>query len=158
MGFAEFLGDLGLPVDGLREAVASVAVAVASVPSYVRVISAVTVGLTKQEFVEGARAIGCSGPRILLRYILPNAASPLIVLTTLGMAIAILSASSLSYLGLGAQPPSPELGAMLAGGRTYMRTAWWATVTPGVAILFITLGVNLLGDGLRDALDPRLRL
>jgi peptide/nickel transport system permease protein len=135
-----------------------VAVGIATIPAYVRVVRGVTLSLKHQDFVEGARSIGCTGARILFLYVLPNALSPIIVMSTLGMAAAILAASSLSYLGLGAQLPAAELGAMLAGGRTYLRTAWWLTVVPGGVILLMTLGINMLGDGLRDVLDPRLRV
>jgi peptide/nickel transport system permease protein len=135
-----------------------VAIAIATLPAYVRVTRASAMSLRRQEFVEAARAIGCTPLRIVARHILPNAMSPVIVLSTLGLATAILSAASLSYLGLGAQPPTPELGAILAGGKTYIRTAWWLTAIPGLSILLVALGVNMLGDGLRDALDPRIRL
>jgi peptide/nickel transport system permease protein len=93
----------------------------------------------------------------MVRHILPNTIAPIIVLGTLGIAGAIVAAAALSYLGLGAQPPTPEWGALLSEGRNYLRQAWWITTFPGLAIMLAVLSINLLGDGLRDALDPRLR-
>ncbi|MGH2376685.1 MAG: ABC transporter permease, partial [bacterium] len=104
-----------------------------------------------------ARAIGCANIRIMVRHILPNTIAPIIVLGTLGIAGAVIAAAALSYLGLGAQPPTPEWGALLSEGRNYLRQAWWITTFPGLAIMLAVLSINLLGDGLRDALDPRLR-
>jgi peptide/nickel transport system permease protein len=109
------------------------------------------------DFVLGARAIGCPSGYLMRRYILPNVLPPVIVVATLGVAGAILAAAGLSFIGLGAQPPTPEWGAMLSDGRNYIRDAWWLTVIPGVAIMITVLSLNMLGDGLRDALDPRLR-
>jgi peptide/nickel transport system permease protein len=107
--------------------------------------------------VRAAHAIGCRDERILLRHILPNVLAPIVVLTTLDIAWAILSASSLSFLGLGAQPPTPEWGAMLASGRNYLRAASWVSTIPGLAIMAVVFGFNVLGDGLRDAMDPRMK-
>ena len=104
-----------------------------------------------------ARAVGCQSWRIIVRHILPNIVAPVLVLATLDLAWSILNASSLSFLGLGAQPPVPEWGAMLSEGRGYLRQAPWITAAPGLAIMLTALSVNLLGDGLRDALDPRMR-
>jgi peptide/nickel transport system permease protein len=101
---------------------------------------------------------GCSGPRIVVRHILPNVLAPIIVLCTLGIAGAILIGSSLSFLGLGAQPPNPEWGSMLNDGRGVLRIAPWVATFPGLAIMLTVLAMNLLGDGLRDALDPRMKL
>ena len=106
--------------------------------------------------MEAARASGAPDRLILGRHVLPNVVAPLLVVGTLEIGNAVLVASSLSFLGLGAQAPSPEWGAMLAAGREYMRSAWWMTVFPGLAIVLTVLGVNLLGDGLRDALDPKM--
>ncbi len=135
-----------------------IAVGITTIPYYARVARGLARKIAGEDFVEAANAIGCSPGRILLRYLFPNMISPMLVVTTLTMAIAILTEASLSYLGLGAQPPTPELGAMLASGRTYIYSAWWATVAPGSVIVLIVLGINMLGDGLRDALDPRLRI
>jgi peptide/nickel transport system permease protein len=108
--------------------------------------------------VTAAHAIGTPTSRILLQHILPNVLAPLIVITTNGIAGAIISGAALSFLGLGAQSPTPEWGIMLSDGRVYLRTAWWVTTFPGLAIMITVMAINLLGDGLRDVLDPRLRL
>ena len=134
-----------------------VAVGIAGIPSYTRLVRSSVLAVKKNLYVRAARTIGCRDGRILLRHILPNVLAPIVVLTTLDIAWAILNASSLSFLGLGAQPPTPEWGAMLSEGRGYMRLAPWITIAPGLAIMLTVLSVNLLGDGLRDAMDPRLR-
>src|SRR5437773_1713409 len=120
--------------------------------------SALAVHRARQEdYVEAARALGASQVRIIGRHILPNTLAPVIVQTTLGVGSAVLEAAGLSFLGLGAQAPTPEWGAMLTNTREYLRDAPWAATFPGIAILLTVVGCNLLGDGLRDALDPRLR-
>ncbi len=134
-----------------------VAVGLSDIPSFTRLTRGQTLAIREMDYVSGARAIGCPNGRVLWRYILPNVLPALIVLATLRVATAILTASGLSFLGLGAQPPTPEWGAMLALGRTFLRQAWWITTFPGLAIMVTVLGINMLGDGLRDALDPRLR-
>lgn len=134
-----------------------IAVGIAGIPSYTRLVRGSVLAVEKNLYVRAARIIGCQDGRILLRHILPNVLAPIVVLSTLDMAWAILNASSLSFLGLGAQPPTPEWGAMLSEGRGLMRQAPWITIAPGLAIMLTVLSVNLLGDGLRDALDPRLR-
>jgi peptide/nickel transport system permease protein len=134
-----------------------IAVGVSAIPSYTRVARAATIALRDREFVLSARATGCGDFRIALRYILPNVLPPLIVLATLGIAGAILTAAGLSFIGLGAVPPEPEWGAILSLGRKYINQAWWYTTFPGLAIAVTVLGINMLGDALRDALDPRLR-
>ncbi len=134
-----------------------VAVGLSDIPSFTRLTRGQTLAIREMDYVSGARAIGCPDGRVLWRYILPNVLPALIVLATLRVATAILTASGLSFLGLGAQPPTPEWGAMLALGRTFLRQAWWITTFPGLAIMVTVLGINMLGDGLRDALDPRLR-
>jgi peptide/nickel transport system permease protein len=108
-------------------------------------------------YVEAARALGCRDRGILVRYLLPNVVAPLVVTGTLGLGTAILSAAALSFLGLGSQPPEPEWGRMLSEGRDYLREAWWIATFPGLGIMVTVLGMNLVGDGLRDVLDPRLR-
>ena len=136
---------------------AMIAVGISASPTYARVVRATTLAARTEAYIEAARALGCSNPRIIARHILPNTVAPLIVLGTLGVAGAMISAAALSFLGLGAQPPQPEWGALLSEGRSYLRVAWWMTTFPGLAIMLTVLAINLLGDGLRDALDPRLR-
>jgi ABC-type dipeptide/oligopeptide/nickel transport system permease subunit len=134
-----------------------VAVGIFSVPLFARVTRGQILSLKGQEFIVAARMMGAQDGRIMLNHLLPNAMAPLLVLCTLRIATAILTAASLSFLGLGAQPPTPEWGAMLSDGRAYLSIAPHVATTPGLAILITVLGFNLLGDGLRDALDPRLR-
>lgn len=134
-----------------------VAVGIGSMPAYARLMRGQVLSLKHDEFVEAARVIGCSSTRILFVHILPNTLSPIIVLASLGFAGAVLSAAALSFIGMGAQPPTPEWGAMLATGREYLRQEWWIATFPGMAIALTVLGFNLVGDGLRDALDPQGR-
>lgn len=134
-----------------------IAVGISAIPAYTRLARGSALALREREFVLGARAIGCGDTHITLRYILPNVLPPLIVLATLGIAGAILTAAGLSFIGLGAVPPAPEWGAILTLGRKYINQAWWYTTFPGLAIAVTVLGINMLGDALRDALDPRLR-
>ncbi len=138
---------------GIRNAM--VAIGIAQMPVYARLMRAEVIRLRSEVFVEAARAIGLSESRILVRHVFPNAVGPLIVQSTLNLAGAILSAAYLGFLGLGAQPPTPEWGTMLSDGRTYLRTAPHVAIYPGFAVMLVVLGFNLFGDGLRDALDPR---
>jgi len=133
------------------------AVGIVYIPQYARLARSSVLGVKGLEYVEAARAIGASTPALLSRHILPNIMAPLIIQATLGIATAELEAAGLSYLGLGARPPAPEWGAMLNDARDYWLGAPWALLFPGLAITFVVLGFNLLGDGLRDALDPRQR-
>ncbi|MDZ7759571.1 MAG: ABC transporter permease [Desulfovermiculus sp.] len=125
--------------------------------TYARTIRGSVLSLKKKEFVESSRAIGTSNLVIILRHILPNVISPLLILGTLRVANIIIWESGLSFLGMGVPPPMPTWGRMLAEGRIYITSAWWLVTLPGLAIMVTILSVNLLGDGLRDALDPRLR-
>jgi peptide/nickel transport system permease protein len=134
-----------------------IAVGIAAIPTYVRVVRSTVLGIKENPYIEAARVSGCTDLRIIALHILPNAFGPIIVLSTLGVAGAILSGSALSFLGLGTKPPTPEWGVMLAEGRGFMLNAWWVTTFPGLAIMITVLSINLLGDGLRDAFDPRLR-
>lgn len=134
-----------------------VAVGIVSIPTYTRLVRGQVLSLRSQEFVEAARALGASAGRIIARHILPNTLAVIIVQSSLQIASAILSAAALGFLGLGAQPPAAEWGAMLSSARQYLRLAPHTVVYPGLAIMITVLGFNLLGDGLRDALDPRLR-
>jgi len=135
-----------------------IAVGFSSIPTYVRITRSSVLSAREMEYVMSARAVGCQGARIMVRHILPNVLAPVIVISTLGVAGAILTAAALSFIGLGAQPPTPEWGAILSVGRQFMRRAWWLTTFPGLAIMITVLGINMFGDGLRDALDPRLRM
>ncbi|WP_367568428.1 ABC transporter permease [Lacrimispora sp.] len=134
-----------------------IAIAISYVPTFARTLRASVLTVKDQEFIEAARAIGCSDWRIIIKYVIPNSMAPIIVQVTLGIAGAILSIAGLSFLGLGIQPPTPEWGAMLSNARSYIRDAWHVTVIPGMGIMFTILALNLVGDGLRDALDPRLK-
>jgi peptide/nickel transport system permease protein len=141
---------------GLRNSL--LAISTVAIPIYARIARGAVLELREHEFVTAARAIGGSASHVVLRHIFPNTLPPLIVQTTLAIAFAILEAAALGFLGLGAQPPTPEWGAMLADSYKYfMSGAWWVFFFPGAAIMLSVLGFNLLGDGLRDALDPRLR-
>ncbi len=126
-------------------------------PWYARLVRGQVLWLKEREFVEAARAIGATPARILWRHILPNTIAVVIVQVTLDVGYAVLATSGLSFLGLGAQPPTPEWGTMIAGARTFFREAWWYITFPGLALTLTVLGFNLLGDGLRDFLDPRTR-
>ncbi|MGL4393706.1 MAG: ABC transporter permease [Brevinema sp.] len=133
------------------------ALSVSTVPVYARIVRASVLSIRGQEFIEAAHAIGSKDFYIIIKHIIPNVFSPIIVQATLGVASAILSIAGLSFIGLGVEPPTPEWGSMLAGGRTLIRRAPWITTYPGIAIMLSILSLNLLGDGLRDALDPRLK-
>jgi peptide/nickel transport system permease protein len=134
-----------------------IAVGVWSVPIYGRIARGAALALKHQEFVQAVRALGANNLRVLAQHILPNSVPPLLVLSSLHVASAILWAAALSFLGLGAQPPTPEWGAMLNDGRQYIQVAPHVATFPGLAIMITVLSFNFLGDGLRDALDPRLR-
>ena len=140
---------------GLRNAM--IAIGVINIPRFARIIRASAIEEYEKDYVTAARAVGSSNRRIIFNAIFPNCLSPIIVQASLGFGEAILSGAGLSFLGLGAQPPLSEWGAMIAEGRSMILRAWWVMTFPGIAILFAVLGFNLLGDGLRDALDPRLR-
>ena len=133
------------------------ALALAYMPVFARVIRSSILSVKGQEFVEAAKACGTSDARIIMRHIVPNAVGPIIVQATLAMGSAILTISSLSFMGMGIQPPQPEWGTMLYEGRDLIRTSPYLVVFPGIAIAVSVLSLNLLGDGLRDALDPRLK-
>ncbi len=134
------------------------AVGISGIPVYARLVRSSVLIAREQTYVEAARAVGAPVELILARHILPNVVAPIIVAATLGMGGAILSAAALSFIGLGSQPPTPEWGRMLSEGRDYLRDAWWIATFPGLAIMVTVLAMNLLGDGLRDVLDPRLRI
>jgi peptide/nickel transport system permease protein len=140
---------------GLRNAM--LAVAVVGIPYYARIVRGSVLSLREQEFVQAARVVGASDSRIIFRHILPNTLAPLIVAATLDVGWMIMAAAGLSFLGLGAQPPTAEWGVMLSTGRQFIRNAPHLSILPGLAIFLVVLALNFLGDGLRDALDPRLR-
>ena len=135
---------------------AMVAVGISASPTYARVVRGAVLQTKEQAFVEAALQSGARDWRIILHHILPNILGAIVVVATLGVAGAIIAGAALSFLGLGATPPTPEWGLMLADGRSYLRHAWWITTFPGLAIMVTVLSINLLGDGLRDALDPRM--
>lgn len=134
---------------------ALIAIAIINIPVFGRLVRSRVISLREEEFIMAARAQGMKNKRIIFHHILPNSLAPIIVQTTLGFGTAILEAAALGFLGLGAQPPSPEWGKMLADSRDYIQLAPWTLIAPGVSIMLVVLGFNLIGDGLRDALDPR---
>jgi peptide/nickel transport system permease protein/dipeptide transport system permease protein len=140
---------------GLRNAM--IAIGVINIPHFARIVRASVLEEMEKDYVLASRALGTRRKRIIFNAVLPNCLAPIIVQASLGFGSAILDAAGLSFLGLGAQPPIPEWGAMIAMGRSMILRAWWVMTFPGIAILLGVLGFNLLGDGLRDALDPRLR-
>lgn len=134
-----------------------IAVGIAGLPRYARLVRALVMQLRSTEFVTAARSLGGGTLRVVLRHILPNAFAPILVLLTLGLASVIIVEASLSFLGLGPPPPSPTWGRLIADGQPYLRSAWWISVFPGLAILITVISLNLFGDGLRDVLDPRTK-
>jgi ABC-type dipeptide/oligopeptide/nickel transport system permease subunit len=139
---------------GLNNAV--IAVGIASVPAFIRLVRGCVLSVKENAYIDAARALGCMSGRIMFRHLLPNVVPPIVVMSSLTMGTAILSAASLSFLGLGAQSPTPEWGMAVSDGRDFLDTAWWISTFPSLAIMAAVFSVNLLGDGLRDALDPRL--
>jgi dipeptide transport system permease protein len=136
---------------------ALLAVAIVLLPHYVRIARATVIAEISKDYVTAARMIGAGSLRLMVKEVLPNCAAPLIVQATLGISTAILDAAALGFLGLGAQPPTPEWGTMLADAREFILRAWWVVTLPGLMILITVLAFNLFGDGLRDALDPKLK-
>lgn len=135
-----------------------IAVGLSSIPVYTRVLRGSALSVKQFDFIVAAQALGASSWRVMARHVLPNTLAPIIVVATNGVAGAIIAGAALSFLGLGQQPPDPEWGLMLNEGRDYIRVAAWVTTYPGLAIMLTVLSINLLGDGLRDILDPRLKL
>lgn len=132
-------------------------IAIPQVPRLARIVRASVMSVKDREFIEATRAVGANDIHIILRYIIPNALAPIIVQASLSVGAAILSIAGLSFLGIGVQPPAPEWGSILNAARTYMRDAWHISVIPGIVIMLTVLSLNLAGDGLRDALDPKLK-
>lgn len=135
-----------------------IAIAVFSIPTFARISRSEVISIKNKEYIEAARAMGAKGSLIIFKHLIPNSISPIIVLSTLRIATSIITAAGLSFLGMGAQPPTPEWGAMLNEGREYLRAAPHVSTIPGLAIMFMVLGFNMLGDGLRDALDPKMKI
>jgi peptide/nickel transport system permease protein len=135
-----------------------IAIGIVYTPQYARLIRGQVLAVRAADYVRAARAIGTSRPRIMLRHVLPNSFSPVIVMATLQAGSVVVETAGLAFLGLGAQPPSPDWGALLADGHNYFLTAWWMATFPGLAIFCVVLGFNLVGDALRDQLDPRRRI
>jgi peptide/nickel transport system permease protein len=154
-GFLLALAIIAMLGPSLRNAM--IAVGIGSSTGFARLVRGSVLSIRETDYVMAARVVGANGSQIMRRHVLPNALSPIIVLATLELPAAILVAASLSFLGLGAQPPSPEWGAMLVDGREYIQTAWWLITFPGIAIFITVLGFNLFGNALQDALNPRLR-
>ena len=134
-----------------------IALSISSIPGYARMTRASILNVRKMEYLEAATSINCSNARIIWKHVLPNALSPLIVQATMGIAGAIMGAAMLSFIGLGVQPPTPEWGAMLSAGRNYIRNYPHMVIFPGITIMLAVLSLNMVGDGLRDALDPKLK-
>ena len=134
-----------------------IAIGIVATPVYARVIRGQVLAVRTTEFVLAARAIGGSAMRIMLRHVLPNSFTPILVMATLQAGTVVVETAGLSFLGMGAQPPSPDWGSVLAEGQGYFLTSWWIATFPGLAIFLVVLGFNLLGDALRDHFDPRRR-
>lgn len=133
------------------------AIGIGAVPGYARIVRASILSVKEQEYIEAARSNGASDWRIIIHHIIPNCMAPIIVQATISIANAVLSAAGMSFIGLGIMPPTPEWGSMLSSGRAYIRDYWYVVTFPGLAIMLTVFSINLLGDGLRDALDPRLK-
>jgi peptide/nickel transport system permease protein len=134
-----------------------IAIAVAFLPRFARLQRSVVLSIRESEYIQAARAIGASHPRVILHHLFPNCVAPIIVMATVSAADAILIEASLSFLGLGVQPPTPTWGGVISDGREFLRSAPWVSTVSGAAIMITVLGLNLMGDGLRDLIDPRLR-
>jgi ABC-type dipeptide/oligopeptide/nickel transport system permease subunit len=136
---------------------AMIAIGISQIPQYARVVRASMLAEKENDYVIAERSLGAGNAELMLRTILPNCLAPIFVQATLGIGDAILSSAALSFLGLGAKPPTPEWGLMIASAKEFVTSAWWIVTFPGIAILLAVLGFNLVSDTLRDALDPRLR-
>lgn len=134
------------------------AIGIFSIPAFARIARGAVISVKSKEFIEAAKSMGATNAHIIFKHVIPNSIAPIIVLSTMRIATGILTAAGLSFLGMGAQPPTPEWGAMLSTGREYLRTAPHVSTIPGLAIMFMVLAFNMLGDGLRDALDPKMKL
>ncbi len=135
-----------------------IAVGISGIPRFARLVRGSTLSVREKEYIEAGRALGANDPRILIYHVVPNVIGPIIVFATLRVGVSILQAAGVSFLGLGAQPPLPDWGGMVSQGREYLRGSWWVGVFPGIAIMMTVFGFNLIGDGIRDALDSRVRI
>lgn len=133
------------------------AIALSAWPAYARLARSMTLAIREENYIEAARAVGAGNARVLFRHVLPGVVSPVTIQVSLDMGGILLTAAGLGFIGFGAQPPTPEWGLMISEGRNYIPAQWWVSTFPGLAISLVVLGFNLLGDGIRDALDPRLR-
>jgi peptide/nickel transport system permease protein len=159
MAFPSFLLALAIvSVLGPGMSNVMIAIGIFSIPTFARISRSSVISVKNKEFIEAAKAMGGTHMFIIFKHVIPNSIAPIIVLSSLRIATAILTASGLSFLGMGAQPPTPEWGAMLSTGREYLRTSPHVSTIPGLAIMFMVLSFNMLGDGLRDALDPKMKL
>jgi peptide/nickel transport system permease protein len=147
-----------IAVLGTNLSSAMIAVGVSGMPIFIRVVRGSTLSAREYQYVEAARVVGCGNFRILFRHVMPNVAAPIIVLATLGIPSAIIAGAALSFLGLGIKPPTADWGEMLSNGRSFMSSAWWLSTFPGLALMIMVMAINLFGDGLRDALDPRMKV
>ena len=147
-----------IAVLGTNLSSAMIAVGVSGMPIFIRVVRGSTLSAREYQYVEAARVVGCGNFRILFRHVMPNVAAPIIVLATLGIPSAIIAGAALSFLGLGIKPPTADWGEMLSNGRSFMSSAWWLSTFPGLALMVMVMAINLFGDGLRDALDPRMKV
>jgi len=134
-----------------------IAVGIGTIPVYARVARGAVLSIKRDAYIDAGRVIGCSTWRLIVRHILPNIVAPIVVLATIGVAYSIINGSALAFLGLGTQPPDAEWGLMISDGRGYLNDAWWISTFPGLALAVVVLAINLVGDGLRDTFDPRLR-
>jgi peptide/nickel transport system permease protein len=132
-----------------------IAVGIAHAPTFARVVRGAVMSQVRQDYVQAATSLGARRPRIVIRHIFPNIVNALIVIFTIAFASALLEAAGLSFLGLGVRPPTPEWGSMLADGKEYFMDGWWMILAPGICIFLVVISLNILGDNLRDALDPR---
>lgn len=155
-GFLLALGAVAVLGVGINNVM--IAVGISLMPTFARVVRGSVLSAREMEYVQAARVIGVGHTSIMFRHVLPNVLAPAIVLATVGVGGAILQSASLSFIGIGAQPPAPEWGLMVNEGRRYLRLAWWISTFPGLAIMIVVIAINLVGDGLRDVLDPRLRM
>jgi peptide/nickel transport system permease protein len=135
-----------------------IAVGISTMPGFARVVRGAVLAARENEYVLAARAVGCTSLSLMYRHILPNVMAPIIVLASLNVANAILAGATLNFLGMGAKPPSPEWGIMLSDGRDTLARAWWISVFPGIAIMLTAMSINFIGDGLRQALDPKMKV